>query len=436
MRRVFFTSMLLCLAIGILLSGRPAFGGAGRAISLTALESRLRSGHSGDVARLCGITTMSGFVIDKGARDLILIGEVDPSRPALYLDDLAVAFRNSRLAYASRKGDTLYYTAPGCSIDPDPGVIRELNSLGRLISGAQDPNAKQGLYDRWQQIGSRPQNVRVLGVPQDSHFAKVMVEADYFMKRLTDGSADLGIPGFQSLMDMRIRIARDSMLSRIPHQPSTINHSLRPVQSINRFWFCPGESTYTEEDGVVQLASCRVKLLTEEEYLTSAGTVAGMGRPDALARVFADSFTAKYDQIASVKPIYTDLEDLFRLVAVAKLMDDRTLALVGLKLPHLTGRYRIPAMPVGRTLPGITNLKEISETKEVPEGSMVMHMWLASSGGVSMDVRPQRVHLPSPVAAPHPSQSAIRNPQSQMRKSVLAARTSKSSLYWDFPLGR
>lgn len=406
---------------------------AGRAVSLTALETRLRTGRPSEVARLCGITRISGYIADVSGHDIVLVGEVEPDRPALYLDDLAVAFRNSRLMYAQRKGRTIYYTAPGCSIDPDPSVMQDLDRLSRAAPVTSDRDERRLWFDKWQAVGSRPQNVRVLGVPFDSRFAKVMVDADYYMKRLTDGSVALGIEGFESLMEMRMRTAKNEL--------SGDRSSSVPTQSLNRFWFCPGESTFTEEDGAVLLRTCRVKLLTEEEFLTTGGVLSGKGRPDPLARRFADSFSAKYDQIASRRPIYRDLSDLFRLVAVAKLLDDTKLASVGVKLPYLMGRYQVKTTPVSRAVTGLTSLKEIEETKETSDGTLTMYMWLMSCGGVNMDVHPKRV---KPVetsiaktAAPRTSgtsagKSASVKPPSKVKKAVLTARKSKDSLYWDF----
>ena len=424
--------LILSVSALVVLAVQPARAG-GRAVSLSALESRLRTGRQADVARLCGITSVGGFIADTASRDIILFGEVDESRPALYLDDLIVALRNTRLAYTHVKGRTRYYTAPGCSIDPDPNVVRELNIVAESISRTTDETTRRDLFDRWQEVGRRPQSVRVLGIPFYSHFAKVMVDADHFMKRLTDGSADLSIAELSSLMDMRMDAAIESAGSDA--QPM--------VQSMNRFWFCPGDCTYSEEDATIRIETCRVKLLTEEEYVTSSGAVKGRGRPDPLARRFADSFTAKYDEIASAKPIYRDLEELFRLVGVAKLLDDKELGSVGLKLPYLLSKHKIGTAPVIQALPGLTNLKEISERREIQGQQMAVYMWMLSCGGVNMDVRPKRISSSPPAAskttvagkttsAKSRKITAVK-PRSSLKKAVLSARKSPDALTWDYP---
>ena len=50
-----------------------------------------------------------------------------------------------------------------------------------------------------------------MGVPFDTHFAKVMVNADYYMKRLVNGSVDLNVAGFRSLMSMSVDAGKKAL---------------------------------------------------------------------------------------------------------------------------------------------------------------------------------------------------------------------------------
>ena len=51
-----------------------------------------------------------------------------------------------------------------------------------------------------------------------SRFAKVMVEADYLMKRITDGSFILNVEGFESLTDMELKKTKKVwLLTRMNH---------------------------------------------------------------------------------------------------------------------------------------------------------------------------------------------------------------------------
>ena len=388
---------------------------------------------------------MSGYLVDTNNRDIILVGQVDPSYPPLYVEDFVVALRNVWAFYAQRKGHVYYYSPPGCSIDPDPKVLRELRDLGGGMPSSADQTKKQAFLDQWQAVGSQPQNVRVLGIPFNTRFAKVMVDADYYMKHLVDGSVTLDINGFESLMDMRIDMAKKRL--------DEGDYKGSEGRSMDRFWFCPGESTYAEESGIVLLKSCPVKLLTEQQFLTATGEVAGSGRADALAQQFADNFTDRYQEVAGIKPIYKELEGLFRFVGLARLMkDQRALAKATLDPRYLLAQYPIKNIPVDHTLPGIINVKTLSEERETSGGHVTTNMWHMSCGGVFMDVRPKRVAsahpAPSVPKSTAPTKSAAQAPPvsvkptksqptaahtSKLKKTVLEARKSSGSLYWDIP---
>jgi hypothetical protein len=428
MRKV---SIACVFAVAAVLSSSGfCYAATNRAVSLRVLESVAKSGRSRDAQTLCGITKMSGYITDKRTHDIILFGEVDPTYPALHLDDFVVAMRSVNMAYAQKKGRTYYYSPPGCSIDPNPKVLRRLQQIGNEMTGSPSPEERQQRLDDWKAVAASPQTVRVMGVPFDTRFAKVMVDADYYMKRLVNGSVNLGIPGFMGLMDMDIGLARKSMKTgKMPP----------PASSMSRFWFCPGETAFEEDDGVVTLKSCRVKLLTEQEFLTVNGAIAGAGRPDPLAKQFADGFTVYYDRIAAARPIYKELQGLFRFVALAKLLrEGNEFAAVGADLGYLRSRYRINVSPVSRAVQGLTRSAELNEDRETPDGKAVMRQTFLCCGGVSMDVRPRRIKTARYVSKVRAKGSAkakvtaVRR-TSKVKHEVLTARKSPNALYWDFP---
>jgi hypothetical protein len=414
-RLLSFLALLICAAC-------PAVGaqesGAGRALSMRMLETTLKAGNSQQALTLCGITRFLGFVVDPAGKDIILVGRVDPAYPRLQADDLIVALRYAHRKYARREGDILYYTPPGCSIDPDPEVLQQLRHVGDGRGSSDEDRA--AVAAEWEMVGRRPQNVRVLGVPFDTHFAQVMVDADYYMKRLSNGSVDLGIDGFRGVMAMREGRARTELALGLD--------SAEPEHSLNRFWFCPGEATYEESDGLVMLRECQVKLLTEEEFLTSRGDVEGLGRPSVFAQQFAGSFTEKYSEVAEARPIYKELEALFRFTALAGLMKDkRALSRSGNPLTYLLSQHEVQNVPVSRMVTGQTRVLELQDEKDTYDGTEVRYVTLMSCGGVDMDVRPRKV-------ASRPAAHASAGPRVPLSKTVLARRSSRSALYWDFPL--
>lgn len=440
MKKSLWIVVAIVIAVGALSSANAASGAKRRAVSLRVLQSTLQKGPSKLASELCGITRITGFIADKKTQDIILVGQVDPSYPALYLDDFVVAFRNINHQYIRQEGHTRYYSAPGCSIDPDPRVLGELNDQSQRIAAISDADRKREGFDAWQEIGRQPQKVRVLGVPFDTRFAKIMVDADYYMKRLTNGSVDLGIKGFDSLMDMEVRLSEKNL--------DNGKNGYEESNSLNRFWFCPGESTFSDDDGMVTLEKCDVKLLTENEFLTKEGQISGMGRPDPMAKIYADNFSTHYGEIAQARSIYKELEGLFRFVALANIIkDENAFSSASLDPNYLIKNYRIANVPVNRSVVGQTNIREI--THDLKNGSTVTKMivWHMSCGGVAMDVHPKRVRKASSqvnaISSNAPKKAVVAksdlkrktaaNRQASAKKKVLTARRSSDALFWDLP---
>lgn len=344
--------------------------------------------------------------------DLVLLGQADPLSPVLYTENLVVALRNAWLKYAELKGDTYYYSDPGCSIDPNPAVMRELQELADRsfsLSTAEEMNL---IVERWHRICEQPQSVRVLGIPFDTRFARTMVGADYYMKRLANGSESLGIDGFASLLDMSTAQAREDVLS-----DRNASHSL---SSMNRFWFCPGENKYSYDDGIVFLQECPVVLLTEEQYLTKANQIAGRGRPDPLAGLFAQGFSDKYSEIAGLRPIYLELEALFRFVALAKIMNHKRVEeKVG--LGYLLNDIPLQRIRVDRSLPGISSVKEFQHRKNREDGYEILRLCFPSCGGVAIDIDMGSQHF----------ERETTGELAELGERILKSRPPGDPLYWD-----
>lgn len=418
-----------------------------RAVSLSAISAAMRSGQmTAQAASLCGITRVAGYVVDEKSRDVVLVGKVDPSLPALHLDDFVVALRSTWMVYSRVSGRTRYYSDPGCSIDPDPRVLAQLRDVRFQDVDYSKPDDYKAAADRWRAVGSQPQKVRVVGVPFDSRFAKVMVDADYYMKRLVNGSVSLGINGFESLSDKYMNTRRARIRSGAADDGRT---------SINRFWFSPGDVTYEDREGLVALTSCPVRLLTEEEFLNAQGSVSGMGRPDAQAGAFAQSFTQHYGEIATLRPIYRELQGLFAFVGIARLMkDDRCDATSPDAFRYLLNKYKVAIVPVSRAVKGLTDVRRVDEVTDTQNGRSTLTLTQSTCGGVSMSVRPRRVGPTAPkrtvAAAPgaripsgrpgkigktSAATKAVSAPRpSGLKRAVLSSRKSPGALSWDVPV--
>jgi len=426
--RLRIISVYLALLSCVLLVQIPAGAVTGRAVSLNALVAAVKSGNADDARHLCGITRILGYVPDTKSNDIVLIGQADPNLPELHLEDLAVAVRNVWLEYAEIQGGAICYSPPGCSIDPDPKMVKDLQDVASNAQVAE-PDATPQYVEQWNTIGTRPQNVRVLGIPLNTHFAKVMVDADYFMKQLVNGSVAIDVKDIKSLTDM----TADEVNSEI----TSGKFEGIAVQSFNRFWFSPGEFTYSEDDGVIRLRTCKVDLLTEEEYLSEHGEVQSTGQPNHLAKKFAQNFTRHYSEIATVKPVYTELEQLFRFVAIGKLMKNNGARCSG--LTYLLDDFKVNEVSVSRTLPGVTNVKQITG-KEPPskdtasQGQATIEVLCPSCGGVSMDIKPKKVPPADKPKSPAVTPGGGNLQSLGLRQIIFSNRKSPKTLSWDFPI--
>jgi hypothetical protein len=393
-------------------------GGGGRAVSLKVLQQKLREcrgrGLPQHLVQFCGMTRILGYVVDKANRDVILVGEADETLPPLYLEDFVIALRNAWLKYAELRGNTYYYSNPGCTIDPAPRVMQKLDEIGSQIMKSSRSGAIEAALKQWEKICGSPQKVGVFGVPFHSRFAWVMVKADYDMKRLVDGSDVPDVPGFVSLSDIELGLARESILGG---QPASIS-----LASINRFWFYPGENLYLEDEGVVIIDKCEVKLLTEEEFLTGKGEIAGTGRANPNAGRFAEIFTELYPEMADQRRIYRELENLFRFVALAKILKFKAPhEQIGLDIDYLLEQFPIPTKTVAKYLPGISNVKHFEHTRDVPGGEQIYQLWLPSCGGVSINIEVDQSNFE-------------KSPLNAIRRKVLESKPSDDAPSWDYNL--
>ncbi len=381
----------------------------GRAVSLKVLQQKVENCmvHQDcpeNIVELCGLKRIDGFVIDKKNGDIILIGKVDFTSPPLYLEDFAISLRNAQGKYNP-------YLPPGCSIDPTPETLEEIQEIRKKVANYSTAEAEKFL-EQWRTICVQPEQVRVMGIPFDTRFAKIMVKADHYMKRAVDDSALLGIEGFEDLSDMTLNRAKRDYVQGKPV-------SLSP--SLNRFWFFPDKVLYVKNKGIIVIRQCQIRLLTEEEFLAKTGEVTGTGHPDPLAQKFAENFTVKYKQIAEKKPIYVELEALFRFVALVRAINyENAISKAEINLHYLLDEYPIAETYVDRTFSGISCVKSC----EIGRGSHnnISKLWLPSCGGVSMDIKITKDNF-----MPDKTGEILK-----LKKTIIKGRPSPNALYWDF----
>ena len=371
----------------VLASGTADRGAATklRKVSLAKIVAAVQAAKAGrplppDVLFLGGLERITHVFVDTEAHDIILAGPADSlavdaagnvvaatsGRPLLQLEDLVVAMR---AIDAARAGGIK------CSIDPTAEGIARLQALLRTQKTiGQNPDAT--LVAMQNAVG--PQQVTVGGVPGDSRFARVLVAADYRLKRVGMGLEPSGIPELPSYLSM------------VP--PGSTSASTLP-----RFWLeADYEPISRDPDELAwRINGRRMKCLTENDIVDAAGGRTTKAAPDANAKKWCDLMTMNYDRLAGKQPIFGELVNCVDLAVVAALVHGRQLAgRAGLDLAPLLDAKALPlpSYDVPASVPTVAHgLKKGSRWVVSASGGVLFQPWsFAANTAGSADVAETR----------------------------------------------
>ncbi len=376
-----------------------------RKVSLIHLEAAVAAKlaasepMSDELSCLAGLQRIDYVFVDVDGKDLIIAGPaegfapdqvgrprgVESGRPTLLLDDLLVALRS--VAQASRVG---------CSIDP---IAANLAALERYVSQNSTPATPQVIEGRYKQMAGTLglHDVSIYGVPEDSHFAKTLVEADYRMKRISMGLETPGVKGLRSHLAM-----------------------LRPGgNSVQRWWFVPlYEGLYRSPDRLAfEFVGQRVQLLSQEELTNAAGQRAAATTTRITTQAFAKQFTERYADLAEQSPVFAELQNLFDLCLLSALMDREQLAeRVGWTMAVFRDAERLPhrAGTPPKQVPALVNSKRASS------GVIVGLV----GGGVTINLR----EVLTPTAL---QESPVRRLEALRTEHLSATRAEAHPWWWD-----
>jgi hypothetical protein len=169
------------------------------------------------------------------------------------------------------------------------------------------------------------QHVTVKGVPPTTHFAQVLVEADYRMKLIGIGREE-----------PPVRLV--SFINTV--KPTQVSHN-----ALIRWFFTPDyECVRTSEDGLaMELVGDGVKLVGEDELVSGQGERTTSGRANVASDAFVRSFTQRYPQLADRSPIYAELRNLIDLSVLAAYMQQQDYyGKAGWKMPLLGSEKSLP----------------------------------------------------------------------------------------------
>ena len=275
-----------------------------------------------EVVLLAGLQDIRYVFVYPEQNDIVLVGfgegwrtdvrgnvvGVTTGKPVLLLDDLLTALRCA--ATSAQAGIT-------CSIDPTAEGIRQLRADAATLKTIGNAEATGAGIE--QALGR--QLVTFTGVPATSHFASVLVAADYRMKRLAMNFEPAPVQGLPSFLQM-YRAPRAGMSNLMP-----------------RWWLEPKyESVLRSPDGLAwEFKGGSVKCMTEEDFAVANGQREHSGKPSAVAQKWADNMTKHYDELSVAAPVFGELRNCMQLALVGALIVHERLAdKAGCNLPALT----------------------------------------------------------------------------------------------------
>jgi hypothetical protein len=279
-----------------------------RKISLNRLEKAIRDrgGAVTDEMRyLAGLLRVKYVFFYPDSGDIVIAGPAEgwfvmpcgrvvglgSGRPVVQLQDLVVALR----AFPHGGNPTRLI---GCSIDPTQEGLAAMQQFLRSIGSRATPNDTQYIVSGLQNsLGL--QTVSINGVSPKTHFAQVMVEADYRMKLI-----GIGLEQPPVRLASYVERANPAMVSR---------------NALCRWFFTPDyDCVRVSEDGLaMELVGDGVKLVGENELVTAGGQRQAVGSGNKASEAFVTQFTKLYPELAEKSHLYAELRNLIDLAVAA-----------------------------------------------------------------------------------------------------------------------
>ncbi len=282
-RRVSLTRLERALATRID-AGQPVDDAMAAMAGLTSIERVYCLPETGDVV-VEG--PAGGFVADPTERFV----NIQTAAPCVLLEDVAVALR----AFPPSAAPTPEIF---CSIDPTTEGLQRMQAFLTRVGGRATPGDTAaivgGLRDS---LGY--QTVSVGGIPATTHFARVIVEADYRMKLI-------GIGLERPPIAMRSYVART-------------NPAMVAAGALQRWYFEPSyDSVAVADDGMaMSIAGGTVRLVGESERVENDGSRRAAGRTNRASQLWCQDFTENFGKIAAAERVYAELAQVIDLAIVA-----------------------------------------------------------------------------------------------------------------------
>lgn len=289
-----------------------------RKVSLNRLEKAVAEaaakggGIPDDMKNLAGLNEIKYVFYYPETKDIVIAGTAEgyvqdlngvnvgtySGKATLQLDDLIVALR----AFGP------FNDGPnnvGVSIDP---TQEGLKNLSQVIASIPQTSVRPGdtrsiVTAMKNALGN--QIVSVRGISPNTHFARVMVEADYRMKLIGIGleQPPVNIPSY-------VEKARPGSIAS---------------NAMQRWYFVPNyDCVKVSEDGLaMELQGEGVKLIGASEMVTMQGGRQQTNAVDRASFMFTTTFTKKYGELAEREAVYGQLRDLIDMLIAAAYIQEQ-----------------------------------------------------------------------------------------------------------------
>lgn len=233
-----------------------------------------------------------GFVADPTER---FVG-IETGRPVVLLEDLITALR----AYAPGGDPTGVISV---SIDPTPEGLQRMQQFLASVGGRIGPrDAARIAGGLKQNLGL--QKVSIKGIAGSTHFARVLVEADYRMKLIGIGLERLPVP-------VKSYVERAN--------PRTV-----AANAMERWWFQPNyDGVSVSEDGAAMRIDERGVQLVGANERVAGGRRVESRRGNAASQAFCRDFTENFQAIARRVRVYAELQQLIDVAIAAAYIQEQ-----------------------------------------------------------------------------------------------------------------
>jgi len=266
---------------------------------------------SEEVLYLGGLIRIENVFVYPERQDIVLSGPAEPwkigsngavvgaksGRPVLNLDDLLCAFRT--VQDARKSGISV-------SIEPTKEGVMKLEQLLKRYLQSVSNNPKVLEPAMVEAFG--PQQIKLDGLPADSHMARVILAADFRMKLYGMNLAKAPVAGLPSYLEM---VSQQSNMGQLQ----------------SRWWMaCDYSAIEHSKDRMAwKISGQGIKTLTEEEQVAADGSFKQSGKSDRVAKKWADLFTKNLDELATKDTVFGDLRNVMDMCIVAALIESQEL---------------------------------------------------------------------------------------------------------------